>query len=71
MCVHIYLEVMYVCMSPLLVARALYDVKEVELDHIHFYRMAKVCGMWEELNITVGCSTNVYLKGSALRLLVT
>ena len=38
-------------MSPLLVARALYDVKEVELGHSHFIGW-QACGMWEELNIS-------------------
>ena len=38
--------VIYICifgrMSPLLIARAPYDVKGAELGHSHFYRMASI-----------------------------
>ena len=40
-------------MSPLLVVRAPYDIKGVELGHSHFYGK-QACGMWAELNISGG-----------------
>ena len=56
-------------MSPLLVARAPYDIKGAELGHSHFIGW-QACRMWAELNISGWKWTQVIKKGSALRFTV-